>query len=78
MASAVTRPSAVATVRPRWMSVDSQRMRPVSPVIAREKLTLNSSVVYATPAGSVLCTAHPIDESSSVAASPPWTTPIGL
>src|SRR5438132_8829737 len=51
---------------------------PVSSVIGRTKLILASSVVYASSAPSVVCTAQPIAESSIVIAKPPWTTPIGL
>ena len=36
------------------------------------------SVVYPTPAGNVVCTAHPSAESRRVDTQPPWTTPIGL
>jgi hypothetical protein len=34
--------------------------------------------VYPTPASSVVWTAQPSDESRIVAATPPWTEPIGL
>jgi hypothetical protein len=45
VSSAITRPSAVATVRPGWTTVASHRTGPVSRVIARAKLTFDSSVV---------------------------------
>ena len=41
-------------------------------------LTLRSIVPYPAPASSIVCTAHPVTESNTVAAKPPWTPPIGL
>src|SRR5260370_13684119 len=72
------RPSAVATLPPRWRTVPSHRTGPVSSVIGRTRLTLTSSVVYASPTAMVVWTAQPIAESRIVIANPPWTTPIGL
>src|SRR3954453_22721155 len=76
--SARSRPSAVAIVPPRCTTSSSHSTRPVSRVIARTKLVFSSTVVYAVPAGSVVWTAQPVAESSSVAAKPPCTAPIGL
>ena len=45
------RASAVATVRPGWITVPVHRIKPVSTVMARVKLDLTSSVVQ--PAGAV-------------------------
>jgi hypothetical protein len=45
LASATTHASAVATVRPRWITAPSQVMRPMSRVIGRAKLTFTSSDV---------------------------------
>jgi hypothetical protein len=47
-------------------------------VIGRTRLNFNSSVVQASPLTSVENTAQPSAESSSVAAKPPCTVPIGL
>jgi hypothetical protein len=43
--ASVSRPSAVATRRPLLMTRPSARTRPVSAVIGRTRLTLNSKVV---------------------------------
>src|SRR5215207_9493716 len=56
---------------PRWMMVPSHSSRPVFNVIGRRKLTFSSTVVYPTPAGSIVCTAQPIVESRRVHAKPP-------
>src|SRR5262249_17026940 len=45
---------------------------------ARRYRTWRSVVVYRAPASSIVWTQQPSDESSSVAATPPWTEPIGL
>ena len=44
-ALSMMRPSAVATRPPRWMTVPSQRISPVSAVIGRTKFVFTSSVV---------------------------------
>ena len=56
----------------------SARTVPVSLVIGRTRLSFNSSVVQASPLASVVNIAQPSAESSSVAAKPPCTVPIGL
>ena len=58
---------ASAVRRPAETTIPSQRTGPVSAVIGRRKRTERSRLVYPTPAGSVDCTAHPQEESSSVA-----------
>ena len=58
---------ASAVRRPPDTTKPSQRTRPVSADIGRRKRTARSMLVYATPAGSVDCTAQTQEESSSVA-----------
>jgi hypothetical protein len=43
------------------------RTRPVPTVIGRRNFTVRSRLVYPTPAGSMVCTAQPVAESSRVA-----------
>src|SRR3712207_7783147 len=47
---------------PTWMVVPSHNSRPVFVEIGRRKFTLSSTVVYPTPAGSIVCTAQPRSE----------------
>src|SRR5207247_8154017 len=68
--SAMSLPSAVATLPPRCTTTPSARTGPVSAVIARTKLTFVSSVVYRSPKARVVCTAQPIAESRMVIAKP--------
>ena len=70
--------SAVAVDRPTWTARPIARSVPESVRIWRTKFAFVSSVVYPTPSGSIVCTAQPVAESTSVNARPPWTTPSGL
>src|ERR1700761_9746873 len=67
-AASVIRASAVAARRPTLSVRPSARIVPVSALMPRMKLILNSSVVYPVPAGSIEWMASPIAESSRIAA----------
>src|SRR6266702_1669095 len=71
-------PDAVTTRRPALTTCPVAATPGVSMVSALTMFTLSSSVVYAWPRSSEVCTAQPMAESSRVQNPPPCTDPMGL
>ena len=79
VSSAHRRPSIVAVLPPRCTTTPSPRMRPVSLRDRADEARRQVERAVAPAGGPASCgPRQPIAESSSVAASPPCTTPIGL
>ena len=76
--ASVSFPSAVATREPRWMTIALAADQPRVGGDRADEVRLHLERRVADPPSSVVCTAQPIAESSSVSAMPPCTEPIGL